>query len=159
MSIRLTVRDLRADDVAEWKRLYLEYASLYSPRRSIETVASAWDAYMLGEPFAIFKVCEEGGQIAGLANAVLHNDLACGGTACNLQDLYVAQTFRRRGVATEILEWFRDAVVTEGWSQLHWSTAPDNRAARSLYERFAQESEMSVRYAVWNSRPRKGRAS
>lgn len=52
-----------------------------------------------------------------------------------LNDLYVDQKYRGRGVAEALLNYAKEQAQKAGAKQLQLETAPDNKAAQSVYER------------------------
>jgi GNAT superfamily N-acetyltransferase len=58
-----------------------------------------------------------------------------------LNDLFVAETARKRGVGTRLLTAARDYAVQTGAARLELSTAVDNRTAQSVYERLGWQRD------------------
>jgi GNAT superfamily N-acetyltransferase len=63
-----------------------------------------------------------------------------GGRIGILADLDVVQHARRTGIGRALLDACRDECRAHGTRGLMWSTAMDNTAARSLYERIGARS-------------------
>ena len=64
-----------------------------------------------------------------------------------LNDVFVAETYRKSGLATRLLEASVDFARREGGHRVELSTARGNFAARRLYERMGwQLDEVFVHY-------------
>lgn len=65
-----------------------------------------------------------------------------------LNDLFVAPTARGRGVGHALLEGARRLATEMGAAGLNLETAPDNDAARSLYESTGWQRDASLHYVL-----------
>lgn len=65
-----------------------------------------------------------------------------------LDDLYVDPRWRGRGVGGRLIEAARASCRKRGVPKLSWDTAPDNHAARRLYEATGASSSTWVSYEV-----------
>ncbi len=59
-----------------------------------------------------------------------------------LDDLYVCEHHRRRGLARALIEHVSKVGDARGWSHLRWVAFEDNRRARRLYEEIAERSDL-----------------
>jgi GNAT superfamily N-acetyltransferase len=66
---------------------------------------------------------------------------------CYLEDLFVLESARGRGVGKALIEWLRNAMFAEGWARLYWVTREDNAPARALYDQFTA-ADGFVRYML-----------
>jgi GNAT superfamily N-acetyltransferase len=62
-----------------------------------------------------------------------------------LLDLYVAPSWRGRGIGSALIEHLAQFGRKEGWLKIYWMTQADNEAAHRLYEKLAVRSAL-VRY-------------
>jgi GNAT superfamily N-acetyltransferase len=65
-----------------------------------------------------------------------------------LNDLFVAQVARKRGVGEALLERAREFAVETNAKGLTLETAHDNRTAQSLYERMGWKRDESFHYSL-----------
>ena len=59
------------------------------------------------------------------------------GEACYLQDLFVDEAVRGRGVARALIEQVAGAARDRGAARFYWHTREDNTRARALYDKVA----------------------
>ncbi len=97
------------------------YAELLLSDRTAELVGGYLDDALVG--FAVFFDLPE--PITGMR---------CG----QLDDIFVAQTARRVGVARAMINVLIREGEARGWSSLRWLVAQKNDAALRLYKRFAE---------------------
>jgi aminoglycoside 6'-N-acetyltransferase I len=109
-----------------------------------------WTAEFLADPRHHLVVAVEGGVVVGMTSAVhyVHPDKA---PQLWINEVGVASTHRRQGVARRMLEAMlahgRALGCTEAWL----GTEEDNVPARGLYERAGGDAEVFVGY-TWRFR-------
>lgn len=146
-SAAVVVRQPVNRDGARWRALYSDYVDLFIPGRRCEMSHNAWRRFRSSDPQAVFLVAICEGELAGLANGWLHGDFAYGGTACTIQDIYVAPEYRRRGCAFALVRQFEQMGRAAGWAYVHWFTAFDNREGRGFSDCAKYElRERAIRY-------------
>jgi GNAT superfamily N-acetyltransferase len=70
-------------------------------------------------------------------------------SACRIgvmNDLFVAEAARGRGVAERLIEACRAECTRRGARQLAWQTAPDNLRAQAVYDRVGGHREQWIDY-------------
>ena len=63
-----------------------------------------------------------------------------------MNDLFVAEHARGRGVAEQLIEACRAECVRRGARRLTWQTAPDNHRAQAVYDRVGATREQWIDY-------------
>ena len=63
-----------------------------------------------------------------------------------MNDLFVAEAARGRGLAEELIEACRAECVRRGAGRLTWQTAPDNLRAQAVYDRVGGHREQWIDY-------------
>jgi GNAT superfamily N-acetyltransferase len=134
-------------DEAIWREMWRGYCDFYQAQLSEEATNRTWKRILDPDSQIMCIVAEVDGQVCGFANCVVHENTWETQAVCYLEDLYVLPAARRRGVATAIIEWLRNAMRAEGWARLYWMTREDNLEARRVYDRFAQ-TDGFVRYTI-----------
>lgn len=66
-----------------------------------------------------------------------------------LNDLYVAEGARGRGVGRALIEASAEVARERGAPYLEWSTAPDNHSAQRLYDMLGAERSEWITYELW----------
>jgi ribosomal protein S18 acetylase RimI-like enzyme len=65
-----------------------------------------------------------------------------------MNDLYVADSARGRGLADELIAGCTAQCVTRGAVELEWCTVPDNYRAQSVYDRIGGRRERWINYSL-----------
>jgi ribosomal protein S18 acetylase RimI-like enzyme len=63
------------------------------------------------------------------------------GDACYLQDIYVAEENRGKGIARAMIAELRHIGQQAGWFKIFWMTQSDNYAAQRLYDKVAKRMD------------------
>lgn len=74
---------------------------------------------------------------AGLAHVVLRFHTFSAAPVAILEDLWIADFARRRGLARALIAQLADAGRELGWKRIEWETGTGNLAARRLYDTVA----------------------
>lgn len=141
------IRDLQAQDRAEWQRLYQGYQAFYGfHERPAEFYDKAFARLLSGQA-GDFRglVHAEGERLLGLVHFVFHPNLWRDEGVCYLQDLFTDADARGKGVARGLIEAVYAAADARGVPFVYWLTAEDNYAGRMLYDRVAVKSGL-IRY-------------
>jgi GNAT superfamily N-acetyltransferase len=140
------VRDPHHTDEAEWRRLWSGYNSFYKARIPEAVTTCTWQR-MLDPKSAIFgRLAVIETAVVGFTVSVLHEGTWTTAPICYLEDLFVDQNCRGRGLGRLLLRDLIDRARTQGWSRLYWHTEKTN-PARSLYDEFVGADDF-VRYRV-----------
>jgi GNAT superfamily N-acetyltransferase len=134
-------------DEAIWRQLWSAYCEFYRAQVPDEVTSRTWKRILDPDSQIMCVVAEVEGQVYGFANCVVHENTWESQAICYLEDLFVLPAARRRGIASALLEWLRNAMRAEAWARLYWVTRADNAEARGLYDRFAQ-ADGFVRYVI-----------
>lgn len=138
----ISIRPLAQDDYESWSSLYSAYADFYRVTQTQEMREKVW-AWLLetNNEVAGLLATGEDGKVLGLAHyRSFYRPLSAtqGGF---LDDLYVIPTARGYGIGKALI----NAVVQIGrdndWSIIRWITAEDNLAARTAYDKVAQQTK------------------
>lgn len=140
------IREVQAQDKAQWRQLWDGYNAFYRSVVTEEITENTWQR-MLSDQSSIFgRVAVVEGEVVGFALSVLHEGTWVTSPICYLEDLFVAENQRGRGIAGKLIQALIDEGKAKGWSRLYWHTATDN-PARKLYDRFTPVEDY-VRYRM-----------
>jgi len=142
-----TIRAALPSDEAVWRQLWQGYCDFYRAQLAEEVTERNWKRILDPDSQIMCLVAEVDGHVYGFAHCVVHENTWETQAVCYLEDLFVLPSARRRGVASALIEWLRNAMRAEGWARLYWVTRADNTEARHLYDRFAQ-ADGFVRYVI-----------
>ena len=129
------------EDKAEWLPLWRAYLDFYKQALHDEitnlTFARALES---GESLNLL-VAKSEGRIIGFATYVLHRSSWARDWYCYLEDLFVAEDQRGRGVARALIAAVAEAGKAMGAERLYWVTDEANKTAQALYEKLATKTD------------------
>jgi GNAT superfamily N-acetyltransferase len=130
----LRVRAIERTDHAQWAPLWRAYLDFYRAEQSDE-VANATFARIFDplEPVHAL-VAESGGQLIGFAHYLFQRSTWLLNSQCYLQDLYVGEAVRGRGVGRALIAAVVGAAKEAGAARVFWNTHETNAVARKLYD-------------------------
>jgi len=143
--VTVTVRQIEIQDKASWKELYVAYLKFYESEPAESSTELLWNRLTKGERAVQGLVAVSNGEVVGIAH--FHYQLSTWSDTfhCYLEDLYVAEDARGKGVASALIAAVEDLAIQNKCSELFWITKENNTVARKLYEQVATLSDF-VRY-------------
>lgn len=143
----LTIRDAQPGDAAQWHDLWAAYLGFYHVVLAPEVTAHTWAR--LVDPAAALRgrFAFEGQQMLGFALHFCHESTWVLGQDCYLEDLFVADVARGKGVGRALIEDLRGLAQAQGCARFYWMTDEGNSRARTLYDSFTP-SDGHVRYRL-----------
>jgi GNAT superfamily N-acetyltransferase len=139
--LTMQVLPATADDKAEWLPLWQAYLDFYKQALDDEitdlTFARALDT---GESLNLL-VAKTDGRIVGFTTYVLHRSSWARDYYCYLEDLFVAEGQRSKGVARALIAAVAKAGKAKGAERLYWVTDEANKTAQALYEKLATKTD------------------
>jgi GNAT superfamily N-acetyltransferase len=134
------IRPLRRDERAQWEPLWKGYQAFYKVAIPDETTAVTWARFHdAAEPMGALGAYVEG-RLSGIAHYILHRSCWTIGDYCYLQDLFVAEEARNRGLGRALIAAVEERARAAGASRIHWLTQESNADARILYDKLAERS-------------------
>lgn len=137
----LEIRRLAPRDEPGWRPLWDGYLRFYGEglpdvvtRATFERLCAQTDG-MTG-----LVAVRPGEALVGLTHVVFHASTWTTGGYCYLEDLFVAEEWRGRGVARALIEAVYSEADERGAARVYWHTEEFNASARRLYERVARRS-------------------
>ena len=129
------------EDKAQWLPIWHAYLDFYKHVLDDEitdlTFARALES---GENLNLL-VAKSEGRILGFATYVLHRSSWARDWYCYLEDLFVAEDQRGRGVARALIAAVAEAGKAKGAERLYWVTDEANKTAQALYEKLATKTD------------------
>jgi GNAT superfamily N-acetyltransferase len=80
------------------------------------------------------------GKLEGIVHFIFHRSTWTVGNYVYLQDLFVAEGGRNRGLGRALIEAVNKEARAKGGSRVHWLTQEGNTDARALYDKIAERS-------------------
>ncbi|MBJ7281001.1 MAG: GNAT family N-acetyltransferase [Rhodoluna sp.] len=145
--MNITVRQIAVEDRSSWLELYHAYLKFYESEPVESSTELLWNRLTKAEPKIQGLVAESNGEIVGIAH--FHYQLSTWSDTlhCYLEDLYVSEEARGKGLATALIAEVRKFAIEHECSELFWITKESNQTARKLYEKVAAVSDF-VRYEI-----------
>jgi GNAT superfamily N-acetyltransferase len=126
---------LRPGDRSAWEALARGYRDFYRSPLPDEAYEETWHQLMEGgELYGLGARLD--GRLVGIAHHLFHITFWFG-ESCYLQDLFVSEAARGRGVARALVEGVAREARDRGATRLYWTTQEDNAPARALYDKVA----------------------
>jgi GNAT superfamily N-acetyltransferase len=134
------IRPLRFDERADWEPLWNGYQSFYKVAIPDGTTAVTWARlHDPAEPMGALGAYLNG-RLCGIVHYIFHRSCWTIGDYCYLQDLFVADNARNRGLGRALIAAVEDKARAAGASRVHWLTHETNAEARILYDQLAEHS-------------------
>jgi GNAT superfamily N-acetyltransferase len=146
MSLRIAT--ITARDKADWLPLWQSYLAFYAVDLDDNVTERSWTRLIdPASPLTGRLARDEAGQTLGFALHHPHLSTWVAGEDCYLEDLFVADTARGRGVGRALIDDLIALARAKGWHRLYWHTDEDNARARALYDSYAK-SDGHIRYRI-----------
>jgi len=145
----IEIRDARTEDVDELLPLMRAYCDFYEanpPDEGLREMATG----LIEEPAsgAMLIARDEGGGAFGFAAMAWKWSSLNGARIGFLDDLYVTEEARGRGIADALIEACAERCRKRGMPVMEWLTAHDNRRAQAVYDRLGGTSEPFLEYEL-----------
>jgi len=136
----VVIRPLGVDERADWEPLWKGYQTFYETVIPDATSAVTWARlHDPAEPMHALGAYVDG-RLRGIVHYIFHRSCWTLGDYCYLQDLFVAETERGRGLGRALIGAVEECARAAGASRIYWLTHETNTAARVLYDRLADRS-------------------
>jgi len=143
--VSINVRQIQVGDKSAWQELYFDYLKFYETSPSDVNSELLWDRLTNPEPQIQALVAEANGVVIGIAHFHYQLSTWSDTSYCYLEDLYVAEGARGKGVAKALIQQVQELAIKQGCTELFWITKESNSIARKLYDQVANLSDF-VRY-------------
>jgi GNAT superfamily N-acetyltransferase len=150
---KFRVRPAATADKASWHQLWSAYCDFYGVMMPHWVSDTLWHRILDPATPVHALVAESEGAIGGeprltgIANYILHPYTWGTEPICYLEDLFVAEHARERGIGRALIESLIEMAGRNKWRRVYWHTHEQNEVARSLYERITPRDPF-VRYVV-----------
>jgi GNAT superfamily N-acetyltransferase len=141
------VRQISLADKSAWLNLYESYLEFYETEPEESATELLWNRITKEDPEIHALVAELDGIVLGIAHFHYQLSTWTQNYTCYLEDLYVSEEVRGKGVATALIEEVKRQAIEHKCSELYWITKESNHLARKLYDKLATQSDF-VRYEI-----------
>ncbi|SLJ84196.1 GNAT family N-acetyltransferase [Psychrobacter sp. DAB_AL43B] len=138
----LKIMPLSADDYELWLRLWQSYLTFYESSLPLETTNATWNNVLDSNvPIYGFGAWLDDGLV-GFTHVVLHPNTWNNTECCYLEDLYVNESVRGKGVGRALIQHVYEFASKKNCNRVYWTTQEGNTAARILYDTLATKTDM-----------------
>ncbi len=137
------VTPLRADDRAAWETLARGYHAFYDEQFPPETYDRVWSRLCAAQEVHGLGAFVDT-RLVGIVHYLFHGHV-WQQDVCYLQDLFVDESVRGRGVGRALVAQVERHARERGAFRVYWMTKHDNAQARMLYDKIATHSGF-IRY-------------
>lgn len=136
----IAIRPIGVSERAAWEPLWRGYLAFYRTTQAPEAMDIAWRRiHDPNEPmFALGAYAD--GELLGIVHYLFHRSFWTTGNYCYLQDLFVDEAARGRGLGRALIEAVYARARAAGASRVYWLTQEGNATARALYDKLAERS-------------------
>jgi GNAT superfamily N-acetyltransferase len=137
MADEIVIRPIGEDERAAWNPLWAGYLAFYKSPLTQEISDLAWDRFHDPDEqiFALGGYVD--GELKGIAHYLFHRSTWALHRYCYLEDLFVAEAARGRGLGRALIEAVYEKAQAANASRVYWLTQSDNTKARVLYDKIA----------------------
>jgi GNAT superfamily N-acetyltransferase len=137
MTGTILIRPVGEDEREVWNPLWAAYLTFYKTALTQEIADLTWTRlHDPDEPmFALGGYLD--GELMGIAHYLFHRSTWATHRYCYLEDLFVAEAARGRGLARALIEAVYQKAEAANASRVYWLTQSSNTQARALYDQVA----------------------
>ena len=143
----ISVRPVASTDREAWQELFWAYLDFYEAEPNAHSTDLVWSRLNADKPEIHGLVAELDGRIVGITHFHFQMSTWSDTRLCYLEDLYVDNQVRGRGVASTLIQAVKAAAIEQGSTELFWITKSDNETARRIYDKVASLTDY-VRYEI-----------
>ncbi len=137
----IVITPIGTRDSTRWKELWRGYLDFYETRLPEAIYEHTFARVVAAESPIRGLGARLGGETAplvGIAHYLFHAHAWTPREVCYLQDLFVEEESRGRGVGRKLIEAVAEIARARACYRLYWTTQETNAAARALYDRIAR---------------------
>ncbi|WP_285117023.1 GNAT family N-acetyltransferase [Leifsonia sp. fls2-241-R2A-40a] len=136
----IEVRPVKDGDFFAWLDVYAKYAEFYDTELTDQKALVLWSWLTDPEHEENGLVAVDGDRIVGLANVREFARPLEGDRGLFLDDLFVVEEERSKGVGAALIQHVRSLAEERGLGVVQWITAQDNTSAQQLYDQVAERT-------------------
>lgn len=130
----IEVRPVRDGDFFAWLDVYAKYAEFYNTQLTDQKALLLWSWLTDADHEESGYVAVDGERVLGLAHVREFARPLEGDRGLFLDDLFVVDEERGRGVGAALIQKARSLAEERGLGVVQWITAQDNTTAQKLYD-------------------------
>lgn len=141
----MQITPLTANAKTAWLSLWQGYLDFYQSELSQTTTDKTWQR-LTDDNSPIFGFgawTDRQGQkeMVGFVQVILHPNTWNTTDCCYLEDLFVSETARGKGIGRALVEHVYEFAKTKNCNRVYWVTQGNNHNARKLYDTLATKTD------------------
>ena len=80
-------------------------------------------------------VAKQDKKVIGLLHYILHPVTGHLEDVCYMQDVFIKEDYRRKGIAKKLIQHLQDLGKEGKWARIYWLAEADNYGAQALYKK------------------------
>lgn len=124
-----------------WLALWRGYLVFYEATLAEEITDLTWRRFHDPAEPVYTLAAYDGGAMVGIVTYIFHRSTWARRQYCYLEDLFVDENQRGKGVARGLIDAVRSAAREQGCERLYWQTREGNKTAQALYDRIATKMD------------------
>lgn len=135
------IRPLEQDDYDQWLPLW---DGNNQGQSNADVTAETWNR-LINPVYPVHGLgAFNDGEMTGLLHYILHPVTGHIDPVCYMQDVYVDEKFRQRGIARKLVTELSHIGKMENWARIYWLAEEDNIAAQNLYKNIGVKLNFSL---------------
>ena len=132
------LRKLNENDFDRWKKLWRAYLAFYDTTVNDIIYKTTFGRLVASDNTAQNAIIAcQNNEMVGLVHYIFHPDNWNIEDDCYLQDLFVVEPARGRGIGRSLIEAVYAEADKRGSPSVYWLTEDTNKQARALYDKVA----------------------
>ena len=131
------IRPVGENEREAWNPLWAGYLAFYKSPLPEEISDLTWDRFHNADEQIYALGGYVGGELMGIAHYLFHRSTWALHRYCYLEDLFVAEAARGRGLGRTVIEAVYEKAQAANASRVYWLTQASNAEARRLYDKVA----------------------
>ena len=138
----MLIRSLERRDFEQWLPLWQENCQ---HKISDEVTTETWRRLAHPkEKMGGLGIFDEQENMVAFLHYILHPTTGFIEDACYMQDIFVAESHRKQGLAKRLMWELQDVKKSKNWSRIYWFAENDNIAAQKLYKTLGVKLDFSL---------------
>lgn len=137
----LKIKPLITIHKTQWLPLWQSYLDFYQTTLPNTTTENTWQK-IIDETSPIFGFgAFDGDKLSGFAHVVLHPNTWNVTDCCYLEDLFVSESIRGKGMGRALIEHVYEFATIKNCNRVYWVTNFANQTAQNLYDNIATKTD------------------
>ena len=147
----VVIRKPKLTDLKSWNVLWKSYLVFYqSEGLANEITDLLWQRiHTLENPIRCLVAQDKtSNKVVAFVHYLSHADTWKKHDVCYLEDLFVDQKNRGKGIGEALINAVQEQAIEQHWHKVYWHTKHDNKQARALYDKLTGGTDGFISYRL-----------